>query len=369
MIMTRLLFFALLSLFLLPALTAQDIIPWDTTHWDIDAKAYVLENYKGKNAIYLQQGDAILKNTDFLNGTIEFDVYLTERQGFAGVSFRAFSPGNNEVFYLRPHLSGKPDANQAAPAINGLTPWQLYFGPSYSFPYDYNFSGWTHVRLVVNGSRAQVFLDYSERPHLSWNLVHPPRAGRVFIGGSFAPMHYADFKIDKSKTELIDFKVIERKPIDNLIPEWEISDMFEEKLLQDPNQIKPLVDARTWGRTIEVEEGTACNIARQQVLYGGEPGNTVFAKITINSDRDQIKLFEFGYSDRVVAVLNNRAIYRGTNKWRSRDYRYLGTIGLFDAIYLDLKKGENTLLLAVSEDFGGWLVTGRLENEEGIEVK
>ena len=73
-----------------------------------------------------------------------------------------------------------------------------------------------------------------------------------------------------------------------------------------------------------------------------------------------MKKFEFGYSDRVVAILNGKPIYWGTNQWRSRDYRYLGTVGLFDAIYLDLKKGKNTLLMAVSEDFGDWLITGRL---------
>ena len=104
------------------------------------------------------------------------------------------------------------------------------------------------------------------------------------------------------------------------------------------------------------------------MLYNGEPGNTVFAKITIQSDRDQIKLFEFGYSDRVVAILNGQAIYKGTNRCRSRDYRYLGTIGLFDAIFLDLKAGDNTLLLAVSEDFGGWLVTGRFADYSGIKI-
>ena len=118
-----------------------------------------------------------------------------------------------------------------------------------------------------------------------------------------------------------------------------------------------------------VEEGTAANISRLQLLRNGEPGSTVFAKVTIESDKDQIKLFEFGYSDRVIAILNDTAIYQGNNKWRSRDYRYLGTVGLFDAIYLDLKQGENTLLLAVSEDFGGWLVTGRIEDDEGIRIR
>lgn len=367
--MIRLSTFLVLVLLIAQKTNAQEIIPFDTAHWKINANSYVLENYKGKDAIYLQGGSASLKNTKFLNGTIEFDIYLTERQGFPGVYFRDASEGNLESFFLRPHLSGKPDANQAAPVINGLTPWQLYFGPSYSFAYDYNFNGWTHVKLVVHDRKAQVYLDYAEKPNLSWNLVHEPKEGYVSIGGGFAAMHYADFKINKAEHEIVDFKPIERKPIEGLIPEWEVSDMFEEKLLEDPTKLKPVIESRTWGKKIQVEEGTAANIARQVVLYDGSPGNTVFAKITINSDKDQLKLFEFGYSDRVVAILNGQAIYKGTNKWRSRDYRYLGTVGLFDAIYLDLKKGENTLLLAVSEDFGGWLVTGRFENRTGVKIE
>lgn len=47
----------------------------------------------------------------------------------------------------------------------------------------------------------------------------------------------------------------------------------------------------------------------------------------------------------------------------------MGTIGLFDGIYLDLKKGNNALLLAVSEDFGGWLVTGRLDDSSGVTIE
>jgi hypothetical protein len=47
----------------------------------------------------------------------------------------------------------------------------------------------------------------------------------------------------------------------------------------------------------------------------------------------------------------------------------LGTIGLFDAVYLPLRKGKNTLLLAVSEDFGGWLVTGRFVDTKGLKIQ
>ena len=51
---------------------------------------------------------------------------------------------------------------------------------------------------------------------------------------------------------------------------------------------------------------------------------------------------------------------------RSRDYRYLGTIGLFDEVMLPLRDGDNELWLAVSESFGGWGVLARLPDENGI---
>jgi len=349
-------------------LAAQEIIPLDTNNWSMNG-SFVLENYKGKDAIYIKGGSITLKDTKFRNGTIEFDIFLKETQAFPGVYFR-ISGQNAEQFYVRPHQSGNPDANQAAPLINGVSPWQLYFGPRYSFPYEYKYDDWTHVKIVVNEDKAQVFLDYSETANLSWNLfLEPVEGGIVLRGGGAKAMHIADIKIDRNSSEISDFNPIEREPIDALIPEWEISDMFEEKDLEDPTKLEPVISKRQWGRKIQVEEGTAANISRQQQLFNGEPGNTVFAKITINSERDQIKQFDFGYSDRVVAILNGEPIYRGNNKWRSRDYRYLGTIGLFDSIYLNLKKGENTLLMAVSEDFGGWLITGRFANKSGVKIK
>lgn len=342
---------------------AQNPIPLDTLHWDINTRAYVIEKYQGKDAIYMQGGNIRLKNETFLNGTIEFDVYLKQEQAFPGVAFRISEESNAEQFYMRAHLPGKPDATQTAGRTQGITPWQLYFGPKYSFPYEFHYDDWTHVKIVVNNDKAQVFMDYSEEPQLSWHLFHEAKEGQVtFSGGRFTGMHLANIIIDRKLPQLINFKPIKRKPIDGLIQEWEISDVFEEKLLDNAENIKNVIKARKWDKKIQVEEGTAANISRQINLRDARPANTVFAKVEITAEKNQLKLFEFGYSDRVVAILNGKPIYRGVNTWRSRDYRYLGTVGLFDAIYLPLKKGKNTLLLAVSEDFGGWLVTGRLKD-------
>lgn len=361
----------LTHVFLLCSLPSQagTTVPLDTNHWDINAQAHLFERYMGQDAIYIQNGIAVLKDSTFLNGSIEFDMFLTERQSFPGLRFRITDNNNMESFFVRPHLSGKPDANQAAPVINGITAFQFFFGPSYSFSCDYNFDQWTHVKIVVNGKRAQVYMDYSEVPHLSWNLVHKPKEGEIGIGGSFAPVHYANFKINKSDTTIRDFDVAAREPIENLVPEWSISDKFPEESLDNPDQLESLINERTWNASVQVEEEIAANISREVVRYDENPGNTVFAKIIIDSEKDQLRLFEFGYSDRVVAILNGEPVYRGNNRWRSRDYRYLGTIGLFDAIYLPLRKGKNTLLFAVSEDFGGWLITGRFDTQENLSIR
>ncbi|MEQ8712494.1 MAG: hypothetical protein RIC80_05735 [Cyclobacteriaceae bacterium] len=349
---------------------AQDIIKLDTAFWDIDAEAYLLEPYKGYDAIYLMAGTMVPREVTFLNGTIEYDIYLKKEQSFPGVYFRYSDSGNAEHFYIRPHLPGKPDANQAAPLTNGVSPWQLYFGPRYSFPYDYEYDRWTHVKITVMENQAQVYLDHSDKPNFSWDLTHEPREGKVvFTGGNNSGMHLANIKIDPGNVELVDFEPQVREPIDGVIPSWEISEKFDERRLADLESINELIDGIAWKGALNIEEGTAANISRLVTLRNETPGNTVFAKITIESNEDQVRLFRFGYSDRVVALLNGQPIYAGNNGYRSRDYRYLGTIGLFDAIYLHLKKGQNTLLFAVSESFGGWLITGKFEDQSGLKIK
>ena len=366
------LFSLLIALLMSNTFYAQNNIPLDTLNWEVNAKDYIFESYRGANSIYLKNGSIKLKNKKFTNGTIEFDIYLKEEPAFPGVFFRMDEEGNNgEEWYIRPHLSGKPDANQATPLTNGISAWQLYFGEKYSFSYNYKYNDWTHVKIVVNGNEAQVYLDNSTEPNLSWNLLGNQKEGDIYIiGGRTSGFHFANIKVDDNADEIVNFSPIERKPIDNLIKSWSISDKFEEDQLKDLPGLKGLIFKRKWNGKINVEEGAAANISRLVTRYDESPKkNTVFAKIVINSNKKQTKLFDFGYSDRAIVLLNGKPLYKGNNMWRSRDYRYLGTVGLFDAVYLPLKKGENTLLIAVSENFGGWIVTGKFSNNDGVSIK
>ena len=96
--------------------------------------------------------------------------------------------------------------------------------------------------------------------------------------------------------------------------------------------------------------------------------NTVVAKLNATSDSETIRSFRLGYSDRVQVYLNSSLLYAGDNGYRSRDYRYMGTMGLFDEVALPLQTGENELWLVVSESFGGWGIMAAFDIVEGIEV-
>jgi hypothetical protein len=117
---------------------------------------------------------------------------------------------------------------------------------------------------------------------------------------------------------------------------------------------------------LESEQTGITNLARVNGL--GEAADTVFTCLRIKADKAGVKQLKLGYSDRATVYINGKAVYQGDNTYMSRDYRYLGTIGLFDSVYLPLEEGENEVWIAVTEAFGGWGVIGQLEDLEGIEV-
>jgi hypothetical protein len=97
-----------------------------------------------------------------------------------------------------------------------------------------------------------------------------------------------------------------------------------------------------------------------------QPGmKVVYARTSIDSDRDQVKKFSIGYSDDVSVFLNGQILYRGRSAQNFRDPGFLGIVNPEnDAVYIPLKKGRNELMLAVSELGGGWGFICRLTDTE-----
>ena len=98
---------------------------------------------------------------------------------------------------------------------------------------------------------------------------------------------------------------------------------------------------RTWTR-LAAEPSGLVNLAIANGIR--DDRNTVWARTTIRADRARLLPMHLGFSDRVVVYLNGRALYAGDDTYRSRDYRFLGSIGWYDTVYLPLVEGANDLV-------------------------
>ncbi|MCI0486648.1 MAG: hypothetical protein L0229_08610 [Blastocatellia bacterium] len=345
-------------------------ISFDSTRWEIDARESRVMDHLGRKALLLKGGIATVKDSRFTDGIIEFDIAFTGERGFMGAIWRVQDSMNYEEFYVRPHMSGNADANQYTPVFNGVSAWQLYHGEGYGAPVVYDFNQWIHVKIVVSGNNAEVYIKDMEKPALFVNeLKHLTKSGRVGLSaGNFAPAYFSNFSFTAMNNPPLKGKASEMKaPPEGTIAKWMVSNTFDEKSLDKKYALTRGDKENLKWKELACESSGTVNLARLQGISEGK--DTAFARVTILSANEQVKKLRFGFSDRVKVYFNDRLIYGGTNLYQSRDYRFLGTIGYFDELYLPLKKGENELWIAVSESFGGWGIKAMFEDMEGIEIK
>jgi len=162
----------------------------------------------------------------------------------------------------------------------------------------------------------------------------------------------------------------------NTLTKWSISPSYDAlaRKLEQPLPASER-DAIQW-QAVEIEPPGLVLVNRYResphphVTFQGDfstrlqpqPGTAmVYARTTIDSDRDQVKKLELGYSDEVSVFLNGQILYRGRSAQSFRDPAFLGIVNPEnDAVYLPLKKGSNELILALSELGGGWGFITRL---------
>lgn len=337
-------------LFVFSSVHAQEeVIDFDSDRWTLfDAQ---IVDYLDQKALH---GAAILKDVMFDNGVIEFDIAFQGSRCFAGLMFRMSSESDYEEIYLRPHQTNNPDALQYTPVFKGLSGWQLYNGPGFTNAVRIPYKQWIHVKMEISGTQARVYVGPSKRPALVINdLKHGKVKGWLGVKGPNNGLaHFANFSFrHDSNLEFEPVPEVQTPP--GMLIEWDLS--IPIKITQvDRENIPPEDQMKTleW-KKISGESTGLVDIARTHAKQGADP-ECVLAKTTIQSDKDQIKKLVFGYSDEVSIFLNGNILFRGNSQYRRRSSRFLGIAGLNDSVFLPLKKGENELLLMVTEYFGGW---------------
>jgi hypothetical protein len=183
--------------------------------------------YRGRRAVHLLNDDsgiakgnasggeslAIVKGSDFKDGTIEVDLVGMPRagappdtRGFVGLAFRIQDHGlRYEAFYLR-FTNGRSEdqvrRNHTAQYVSEPEfPWfrlrQENPGQYESYA-DIEPNAWTHVKAVVTGAKAQLYVNNAAQPCLIVNdLKLGDNHGQVALwDGSDTEAYYSNLRME-----------------------------------------------------------------------------------------------------------------------------------------------------------------------------
>jgi len=349
--------------------------PPDTMHWDLEGRAQPTE-YLGKKCLLLDGGAAVLKDFTMRDGVIDVDVATPATRGFCGIQFRVADDGATcEWVYMRQHHSGQPDAMQYTPVLNSGANWQLYNGQGFTGAVDIPRDVWFHLRLEVTGAQAKFYVTDMVHPALVMDdLKTGVQKGQLALYVLTGATYFANFEV----------RATPDAPWERHLPpmakgtltKWSISPSYDALSRDLERALTPAESDTIHWQDVEAEPPGTVVLYRYRkaphlrVSFANDfskrlepqPGTQVlYARTSIESDRDQVKKLLVGYSDEVSVFLNGKILYRGRSAQYFRDPAFLGIVNPEnDAVYLPLKKGRNDLLLAVSEIGGGWGFNCRL---------
>ncbi len=352
-------------------------VPPDSPQWELEGEARPAE-HQGRKCLFLDGGAATLKDFQMRDGVIDVDVATPASRGFFGIQFR-IAGDNAEWVYLHQHKSGAPDAMQYTPVLATGLNWQIYNGPGFTGAVDIPKDAWFHLRLEVAGAQARFFVKDLDKPALVMNdLKSGIPKGQVALAVLTGATYFSNFEVRTTPDAPWERRLPPMPP--GTLTKWSLSPSYDAlaRNLERPLAVSE-IGAISW-QDVEAEPPGFVVLYRYReaphpkVSFQGDfskrlepqPGmKVVYARTRIDSDRDQIKRLDIGYSDDVVVFLNGGILYRGRSAQGFRDPGFLGIVNPEnDAVYLPLKKGRNELVLALSELGGGWGFICRLADVE-----
>ena len=329
-----------------------------------------VEKQDGVETLVVDRARVALEGVEFSEGVIEFDLAFEDRMGFGGILWHT-NGDDAEYFYIRQHKSGQPDAGQYTPIRGGLTSWQIYTDRNAIVPLGFTHEGPNHFRMIVQGDRAEIYVNGAATPQLHI----PDLATDRGVGGIAFQASGPAGKIGISNLVIRPLAAGEGivlgpatvpQPPSGVIEEWALSKPFPESQVEGLNLLPENLATMGGGNLLKVEHNGIADLSRKVLL--GDEDDTVIVSTFIEAQGARRALLKFGYSDRLRLYLNGELIFAGTAGWRSRDHFFLGTVGFLDAVTLPLQSGPNRLEAVVSETFGGWAFAAAIEDREGLTI-
>ncbi|HTR04573.1 MAG TPA: hypothetical protein VMN82_15415 [Thermoanaerobaculia bacterium] len=359
-----------------PAATPSSLsLPPDSPRWELEGEAKAVD-YQGRRCLLLDGGAATVKDLELRDGVVDVDVATPAKRGFFGIQFRlGGESGDGEWVYLRQHKSGLPDAMQYTPILHTGLNWQIYNGSGFTGAVDIPRDTWFHLRLELAGAQAKLYVQDMSRPALVMpDLKSGLQRGQIALASLTGATYFSNFEVRTTPDVPWERHLPPTPP--GTLTHWSISPAEDALARNLEKALSPEELAALAWQEVEAEPPGFVVLYRYReaphprVTFQGDfsrrldpqPGMKVlYARTTIESDRDQVRKLELGYSDDVTVFFNGQILWRGRSAQNFRDPAFLGIVNPEnDAVYLPLRKGKNELVLAVSELGGGWGFIARL---------
>lgn len=317
-------------------------------------------------------GTAVAKNTDFSEGSIDFDIQPTD-SNFASFYFHWQDASEAESFYFRTGwAAGHPaimEGVQYTPVIKGVACWNLM--PHYQGNANFRQDAWNHIRIIISGRQMLVYVNSDNRPtltipRLEGNTTH----GSLAFSGQMLVAHLAIHP--SASTAIASLSGPEGyDPTDNdprYLRQWQVT---------QPDTIPTGIDfgknmlpgkQSTWS-PIQAERRGLINLSRQ--FGGARTRRIVWLKTTLTADKEWNYKINLGFTNDVWVFLNGRYLYTDKNYYDEPSMKTpRARLSIENCSFnLPLKAGANELLIGVGNDFFGWGIAARLDENNGLKIE
>jgi hypothetical protein len=358
--------------------TEQRVVPLKAGAWSFRPGIAQFDDSAGESRLKIVDGRGfvVLKDLDFADGTIEFDV-LPKNTSFAAFCFRFQDTAETETFYLRTNWAvDHPfamEAVQYTPIVKGVMYWDAL--PHFQTFSDFTLTQTSHVKMIVSGKQMKVWVNHPERPtlevqRLEGNVAH----------GTLA------FQGDQVITHLVvkPGAVEGLSPVEGTDPTeydsrylrhwWMVAPDTAGEDVRRANAfgIRGLPGEKAVWQPIVAERRGFVNLSR---IFGGTipfgVPRMMFLKTAIRAREAKTVRLRLGFLDDVAVFVNDRLIKVDKNNFGFPIVKVPnGRLSIENStVELPLKAGDNELTIALGANFFSWGIVARLDDMDGVEIE
>jgi hypothetical protein len=337
--------------------------------WNFQEGKVEFVEYKGQKTMKIAQnsGQVVLKDVMFKDGTIEFDVEPI-LPGFAqSIYFHRKDEKEQEIVYLRVGTIGNKLANTAiqyTPYFDGINMWDMY--PQYQGPAPIKKDEWNHLKLVISGRQMRVYMNHQPQP-----VLEIPKLEGNLSEGSIAfdgAAYLSNVQVKPNETEgLTSQEGVDLTHHDaNYVRKWAVSSPAAFPLGTEA-YLGSQPKSESFSDSVVAEREGFINLTRK--FGANKARKVIWLKTKILAKENVKTTLQLGFSDEIWVFLNNQTVLVDKNLFQQPAMRKYpeGRMSKDNArVGINLKQGENELMIAVANDFYGWGLVARLESTEGL---